>query len=85
MTTNPPKWSRSGTPAGRLSGDRAGRLGAPVGKRGQRQVADSEAAMARLKAAGVVASLRAGRIRLSAHFYNLDEEIDRAAEILAGA
>lgn len=46
-------------------------------------VADAEAAMARLRAAGVVASVRAGRVRLSAHFYNLDEEIDRAVALLA--
>lgn len=48
-------------------------------------VADADAAMARLRAASVVASVRAGRVRLSVHFYNLDEEIDRAAELLAGA
>jgi selenocysteine lyase/cysteine desulfurase len=31
------------------------------------------------------ASVRAGRIRLSVHFYNLESEIDRAAELLGGA
>jgi selenocysteine lyase/cysteine desulfurase len=46
-------------------------------------VTDAETTMARLASAGVVASMRAGRIRLSVHFYNLDEEIDRAARILA--
>jgi selenocysteine lyase/cysteine desulfurase len=45
---------------------------------------DAEAAMARLRAAGVVASTRAGRVRLSLHFYNLDEEIDLVVELLSG-
>jgi selenocysteine lyase/cysteine desulfurase len=45
-------------------------------------VKDTEAAMARLRDAGVVASVRAGQIRLSVHFYNLEEEIDRATELL---
>jgi selenocysteine lyase/cysteine desulfurase len=48
-------------------------------------VADTDRTMARLKAAGVVASVRAGRVRLSVHAYNLDEEIDRAAELLEGS
>jgi cysteine desulfurase/selenocysteine lyase len=48
-------------------------------------VKDTEAAMARLRAASVVASVRAGRVRLALHFYNLDEEIDRAVELLSGA
>jgi selenocysteine lyase/cysteine desulfurase len=46
-------------------------------------VADAGAAMTRLRAGGVVASMRAGRIRLSLHFYNLEREIDRAVELLA--
>lgn len=45
---------------------------------------DLPATMARLKAAGVVASAPAGRIRLSVHLYNLEEEIDRVVELLAG-
>jgi selenocysteine lyase/cysteine desulfurase len=48
-------------------------------------VEDAEAAMARLRAAGVVASMRAGRIRLAVHFYNLEEEMDRVAALLAEA
>jgi selenocysteine lyase/cysteine desulfurase len=37
---------------------------------------------ARLDAAGVAHSLREGAIRLSPHFYNTEEEIDRALEVL---
>ena len=48
-------------------------------------VDDTEAVMTRLRAASVVASVRAGRIRLSAHFYNLEEEIDRVAALMGGA
>jgi selenocysteine lyase/cysteine desulfurase len=46
-------------------------------------VADSAAAMRRLRESGVVASMRAGRIRLSSHFYNREEEIDKAVALLA--
>jgi len=46
-------------------------------------VPDAAAAMERLRAAGVVASARAGRVRLSLHFYNLEEEIDRVVDLLA--
>jgi selenocysteine lyase/cysteine desulfurase len=45
-------------------------------------VTDTEAAMTRLREANVVASVRGGRVRLSVHFYNLEQEIDRVAEIL---
>jgi selenocysteine lyase/cysteine desulfurase len=45
-------------------------------------VADTEAVMARLRAANVVAAVRAGRVRLSLHFYNLEEELDRVAELI---
>jgi cysteine desulfurase / selenocysteine lyase len=48
-------------------------------------VDDTEAAMARLRAANVVASVRAGRVRLSVHFYNLEEDLDRVAELLGSA
>jgi len=47
-------------------------------------VADAEATMARLRNAGVVASARAGRVRLALHFYNLEQDIDRVAGLLAG-
>jgi selenocysteine lyase/cysteine desulfurase len=48
-------------------------------------VDDAEPVMARLRAANVVASIRAGRIRLSVHFYNLEAEIDRVAELIGSA
>jgi selenocysteine lyase/cysteine desulfurase len=48
-------------------------------------VNDPEAVMARLRGANVVASVRGGRVRLSVHFYNLEEEIDRVAEMMRGA
>lgn len=48
-------------------------------------VADTDAVMARLRAANVVASVRAGRVRLALHFYNLEEELDRVAELIGGA
>jgi hypothetical protein len=38
--------------------------------------------MTRLRAAKLVASVRAGRVRLSAHFYNLEQELDRVAELI---
>ena len=47
-------------------------------------VNDTEAAMARLRTAKVVASVRAGKVRLAVHFYNLEEEIDRVAELIGG-
>jgi len=46
-------------------------------------VNDPDGVMGRLRAANVVASLRAGAVRLSLHFYNLAEEIDRVVEIIA--
>lgn len=45
---------------------------------------DPDAVSARLTAAGVVHALREGAIRLSPHFYNTPEEIDRALELLGG-
>ena len=48
-------------------------------------VKDTVAAMVRLSSAGVVASARAGRVRLALHFYNLEEEIDQVAGLIAGA
>ena len=45
---------------------------------------DAVAASARLTAAGVIHSLREGAIRLSPHFYNTVDEVERALGILAG-
>jgi len=43
---------------------------------------DALGASRRLSAAGVVHSFREGSIRLSPHFYNTDEEIDRALALI---
>ncbi|MBB6403458.1 aminotransferase class V-fold PLP-dependent enzyme [Arthrobacter sp. AZCC_0090] len=48
-------------------------------------VNDTEAVMERFRKADVVASARAGRIRLAVHFYNLEEELDRVAELIGRA
>jgi selenocysteine lyase/cysteine desulfurase len=45
---------------------------------------DSDAVVARLRAANVVATFRAGRVRLAVHFYNLEEELDRVVDLIAG-
>jgi selenocysteine lyase/cysteine desulfurase len=42
-------------------------------------------AAGRLAAAGVKASVRAGRVRLSCHLYNSDQDVDRALEALTTA
>lgn len=42
-------------------------------------VRDTEAVLARFRRSNVVASVRAGRIRLSVHFYNSEEDLDRVA------
>ena len=47
-------------------------------------VADLEATAARLAAAGVVVSVRAGRVRLAPHFYNTEADIDFAVRLLDG-
>lgn len=46
------------------------------------QVGDTGAVAARFREANVLASVRAGRIRLAVHFYNLEEELDRVAELI---
>jgi len=48
------------------------------------EVPDPQAACERLAAANVVASVRGGGIRFSPHFYNNEEDVLRAAEVLAG-
>jgi selenocysteine lyase/cysteine desulfurase len=46
------------------------------------QVGDTQAVLNRFGQANVMASVRAGRIRLAVHFYNLEEELDRVAELI---
>ena len=46
---------------------------------------DPVAASERLTEAGVIHSLREGAIRLSPHFYNTEEEIDRALRLMTRA
>jgi len=48
------------------------------------RTADVRAAHARLRDAGVVASLREGSIRLSPHLYNTPDEVARVVELLEG-
>jgi len=62
---------------------RARRLGAPFAGSERSTivsipVADPEATRQRLAEAGVVAALRAGRLRFSVHFYNDETDVDRA-------
>jgi selenocysteine lyase/cysteine desulfurase len=45
-------------------------------------VSDADAVMKRLRAANAMASVRAGRVRLSVHFYNLEDEIGRVTELI---
>jgi selenocysteine lyase/cysteine desulfurase len=47
-------------------------------------VSDPDAVLARLRRANAVVSVRAGSIRLATHFYNLEEDLVRAAELIAG-
>jgi selenocysteine lyase/cysteine desulfurase len=49
------------------------------------RTADVRAAYRRLRAAGVVASLREGSIRLSPHLYNAADEVARVVELLDGS
>jgi selenocysteine lyase/cysteine desulfurase len=47
-------------------------------------VATDDGAADRLRAAGVMAAGRAGRLRFSCHLYNDEQDVDRALEALAG-
>jgi selenocysteine lyase/cysteine desulfurase len=47
-------------------------------------LAATEAAVQRLRRAGIKASVRAGRVRLSCHLYNDEADVDRALEALSG-
>jgi len=46
---------------------------------------DPESVLRRLAQAGVVISVRAGRLRISVHFYNSVEDLDMLANLLAGS
>jgi selenocysteine lyase/cysteine desulfurase len=48
-------------------------------------LAAHDAAVVRLARAGIKASVRAGRVRLSCHLYNEESDVDRALEALAGS
>jgi selenocysteine lyase/cysteine desulfurase len=48
-------------------------------------VAKPDDTIRRLADANVVASVRAGRLRLGLHFYNTEDEIDRVVDLLYGA
>ncbi|CAA9346294.1 MAG: Cysteine desulfurase [uncultured Gemmatimonadaceae bacterium] len=47
--------------------------------------ADAPGADARLQAAGIVAAVRGGRLRVSWHVYNSEADVDRALDVIAGA
>jgi selenocysteine lyase/cysteine desulfurase len=63
---------------------RAG-LGLEPGDSAIVSLAAGKAAGERLAGAGVKASVRAGRVRLSCHLYNDDSDIDHALEALSGS
>jgi selenocysteine lyase/cysteine desulfurase len=46
---------------------------------------DPESVLRRLAQAGVVISVRSGRLRISVHFYNSVEDLDMLANLLAGS
>lgn len=45
---------------------------------------DPHAAVARLADAGIIVDARPGYVRVSPHFYNTEDEVDRVVEVLAG-
>ena len=61
---------------------RAG-LGQPAGDSAIVTVAVPDGTAERLAAAGIAASLRAGRLRLSCHLHNDEADVDRALDVLA--
>ncbi|MGH9210261.1 MAG: aminotransferase class V-fold PLP-dependent enzyme [Acidimicrobiales bacterium] len=60
---------------------RAG-LGLPPGRSAIVAVDAAPGTADRLRDAGVIASIRAGRLRLSCHLYNTDADVDRALDVL---
>ncbi|MFB4320521.1 aminotransferase class V-fold PLP-dependent enzyme [Actinomadura sp. 21ATH] len=63
---------------------RAG-LGLPPGDSAIVSVAVREGTAERLRAGGVAASVRAGRLRCAFHLYTTERDVDRAVELLAGS
>lgn len=59
-------------------------VGAPPGHSAIVSLDVAEDAADRLRSAGVTASVRAGRLRLSFHVHNTEDDADRAAEVLEG-
>jgi selenocysteine lyase/cysteine desulfurase len=59
-------------------------VGAPPGNSAIVSLTVDQAAAERLREAGVTASVRAGRLRLSFHVHNTEADADRAAEVLDG-
>ncbi len=59
-------------------------IGLPPGDSAIVSIAADDAARTRLQEAGVVASLRAGRVRLAFHLYNTAADADLAATALTG-
>jgi selenocysteine lyase/cysteine desulfurase len=43
---------------------------------------DTQAVLEKFRQSNVIASVRSGRIRLAVHFYNLEEELGRVAELV---
>jgi selenocysteine lyase/cysteine desulfurase len=69
----------------------AGRFAAELGRQAppspivKVDVADPDAAVERLRAAGVACSARGGSVRLCFHLYNTEEDVDLALEALGSA
>ncbi|SCK50514.1 Selenocysteine lyase/Cysteine desulfurase [Streptomyces sp. WMMB 714] len=59
-------------------------VGLPAGDSAIVSVAVDDSTHGLLKRAGVVGSVRAGRLRLAFHLYNTEADADRAAEVLDG-
>ncbi|MEC3920550.1 aminotransferase class V-fold PLP-dependent enzyme [Nocardia sp. CDC160] len=59
-------------------------LGLPEGNSAVVSIEVAEAALERVRAAGIVGAMRAGRLRLACHLYNTEDEIDRALDALLG-
>lgn len=67
----------------RRAGEESGILSVELPRRRPAPIVDD--VVRRAAAAGVVVSARAGRVRLSPHFYASDDDLERAVEALAAA